>query len=73
MFIVVPSSVGAAASSLSYSLLVATRGAHSLVIPGFTSLGCSPARKAQTFFLHVSSDNSIWDLEKCLFCIDWCI
>lgn len=45
VFIVVPSSVWSAASSLSCSLLVANRGvafAHSLVITGFMSLGCSP-------------------------------
>lgn len=31
------------------------------------------SREAQTFFLHVSCNSSIYFFEKRLVCIDWCI
>lgn len=74
MWFLLPFELLPLASATPSWLLIEELLLHGVVITGFASgLFSLSAGKAQTFFLHVSADNSICILEKCLFCIDSCI
>lgn len=75
MWFLLPFELLPLASATPSWLLIEELLLHGVVITGFVSglFSSLSAGKAQTFFLYVSADNSIWVLEKCLFCIDLCI